>query len=146
MASTLQKEEPTFTEPQIDGEPAETPAETPAEAPAEAPAEDPAEAPVGAEAPAEAPVEAQVPAGAPTEPKRRGRPKATSAVTAAPKAVAPKRAVRLKLPSSHVSSAEDDTPLSRDDMETMLLDYLVTGKRNQQNARRAMWAQLAGLS
>ena len=83
-------------------------------------------------------------------PKKRGRPKAAAPKAAkpkaaAPKAAAPKKAVRMK-PPTPISSSDDDEPLTRDDMETWLLDYLVKRKTSQQNARRNMWAQLAGLS
>ena len=86
----------------------------------------------------------------PVQPKKRGRPKAAAPKAAAPKAkepkaAAPKKAVRMK-PPSPISSEDDGEPLSRDDMETLLLDYLVKRKTSQQNARRNMWAQLAGLS
>ena len=84
------------------------------------------------------------------EPKKRGRPrKEVPKEPKTPKA-APKKAVRMK-PSSPVnevneSSSEEETPLTRDDMETLLLDYLVKRKQSQQQARRTMWSQLAGLS
>ena len=89
-------------------------------------------------------------------PKKRGRPKAAPKA-AAPKAVepktpkakaaAPKRAVRMKPSGPTMSSSDDDDEvLTRDDMETLLLDYLVKRKTSQQNARRNMWAQLVGLS
>ena len=84
-------------------------------------------------------------------PKKRGRPKAAAPKAAAPKAApkpkaaAPKKAVRMK-PPTPIRSSDDDEPLTRDDMETLLLDYLVKRKTSQQNARRNMWAQLAGLS
>ena len=88
----------------------------------------------------------------PPEPKKRGRPrkeqndsKAAAKEPKTPKA-GPKRAVRMKLPSPEWSSEEEDTPLTRDDMETLLLDYLVKRKQSQQHARRQMWSQLAGLS
>ena len=80
-------------------------------------------------------------------PKKRGRPKAAAKQVA--KAALPKRAVRMKPPSPASSTRSDDndkTPLNRDDMETLLLDYLVKRKQSQQSARRAMWSQLAGLS
>ena len=84
------------------------------------------------------------------EPKKRGRPrkevKEPKTPKAAPKA-APKKAVRMKPPSPvNESSSEEETPLTRDDMETLLLDYLVKRKQSQQQARRTMWSQLAGLS
>ena len=83
-------------------------------------------------------------------PKKRGRPKAAAPKAAkpkaaAPKAAAPKKAVRMK-PPTPISSSDDDEPLTRDDMETLLLEYLVKRKTSQQNARRSMWSQLAGLS
>ena len=62
-----------------------------------------------------------------------------------PKA-APKKAVRMKPLSVNESSSEEETPLTRDDMGTLLLDYLVKRKQSQQQARRTMWSQLAGLS
>ena len=83
------------------------------------------------------------------EPKKRGRPrKEVPKEPKTPKA-APKKAVRIKPPSpvkNESSSEEEETPLTRDDMETLLLDYLVKRKQSQQNARRTMWSQLAGLS
>ena len=82
------------------------------------------------------------------EPKKRGRPrKEVPKEPKTPKA-APKKAVRIKPPSpvKNESSSEEETPLTRDDMETLLLDYLVKRKQSQQNARRTMWTQLAGLS
>ena len=80
--------------------------------------------------------------------KKRGRPKAATKQVA--KAAVPKRAVRIKPPSPASSTRSDDdgdkTPLNRDDMETLLLDYLVKRKQSQQTQRRLMWSQLAGLS
>ena len=83
------------------------------------------------------------------EPKKRGRPrKEVPKEPKTPKA-APKKAVRIKPPSPvnqvNESSSEEETPLTRDDMETLLLDYLVKRKQSQQQARRTMWSQLAGL-
>ena len=74
------------------------------------------------------------------QPKKRGRPKAAPKEKA--KKPVPKKAVIMKPPSE---SSEDDA-LSHNDMETLLLDYLVKRKTSQQNARRQMWSQLAGLS
>ena len=81
------------------------------------------------------------------EPKKRGRPKKEQNAAQEPKTpkAAPKRAVRMKPPSPTSSSEEEETPLTRDDMETLLLDYLVKRKQSQQHARRQMWSQLAGL-
>ena len=87
------------------------------------------------------------------EPKKRGRPRkeVPKEVPKEPKTpkAAPKKAVRIKPPSpvkNESSSEEEETPLTRDDMETLLLDYLVKRKQSQQAARRTMWSQLAGLS
>ena len=84
----------------------------------------------------------------PLEPKKRGRPRKEQNAPQEPKTpkAAPKRAVRMKPPSPTSSSEEEETPLTRDDMETLLLDYLVKRKQSQQHARRQMWSQLAGLS
>ena len=80
------------------------------------------------------------------EPKKRGRPrKEVPKEPKTPKA-APKKAVRMKPPSVNESSSEEETPLTRDDMGTLLLDYLVKRKQSQQQARRTMWSQLVGLS
>ena len=83
----------------------------------------------------------------PPEPKKRGRPRKEQNAPQEPKTpkAAPKRAVRMKPPSPTSSSEEEETPLTRDDMETLLLDYLVKRKQTQQHARRQMWSQLAGL-
>ena len=93
-------------------------------------------------------------------PKRRGRPPKSQPQTEpqTPKAKpAPKRVQRRAPPppllesssSSGSSSSESESQtaeLNRDDMETMLLSYLVQRKNQQADKRRAMWAQLAGLS
>ena len=91
----------------------------------------------------EAPEEANTPAVeeviAPA-PKRRGRPRKD------PAAPAPKKAVKIKAPPPPVTpESSDGEPIDRDDMETLLLDYLIKRKQTQQDARRNMWAQLAGL-
>ena len=73
-------------------------------------------------------------------PKKRGRPRKD------PAAPAPKKAVKIKAPPPPVTpESSDGEPIDRDDMETMLLDFLIQRKQSQQNARRNMWAQLAGL-
>ena len=73
-------------------------------------------------------------------PKRRGRPKKD------PAAPAPNKAVKLKAPPQPPTpESSDGEPIDRDDMETLLLDYLIKRKQTQQDARRNMWAQLAGL-
>ena len=87
--------------------------------------------------------EAKIQAAVAPAPKKRGRPKKDPTV---PKATAPKKAVRMKTVQPPTpESSDDDEPLDRDDMETLLLDYLIKRKQTQQDARRNMWAQLAGL-
>ena len=91
----------------------------------------------------EAPEEANTPAVeeviAPA-PKRRGRPRKD------PAAPAPKKAVKIKAPPQPPTpESSDGEPIDRDDMETLLLDYLIKRKQTQQDARRNMWATLAGL-
>ena len=76
------------------------------------------------------------------QPKRRGRPKKADVPVKAPPPAAPKKAVRIPKPKSD----SDEEPIDRDDMETMLMKYLLQRKPAQQNARRTMWAQMAGLS
>ena len=49
-------------------------------------------------------------------------------------------------PVVYESSSEDDLPINKEDMDTMLLSYLLQRKHAQQDNRRAMWAQMAGLS
>ena len=71
-------------------------------------------------------------------PKKRGRPRKDPA--------APKQAVKIKPPPPPVTpESSDGEPIDRDDMETLLLDYLIKRKQTQQDARRNMWATLAGL-
>ena len=90
-------------------------------------------------------------------PKRRGRPpKAkTEAPKAAPKTApkaapktapkaAPKRA-KTRAPSVSSDESSDDAALSRDDMDTLLMQYLLDRKTNQRDQRRTMWSQMAGL-
>ena len=102
----------------------------------EAPApEPPAPETIIEEAPEPAVEEVTAPA-----PKRRGRPKKDPTVKAAPK-----QAVKMKVPQPPTPESSDGEPIDRDDMETMLLDFLIQRKQSQQNARRNMWAQLAGL-
>ena len=98
-----------------------------------APQEEAPPAPQEEEPPEEAP---QVIAPAP---KKRGRPRKDPA---APK----KAAVKIKAPPPPVTpESSDSEPIDRDDMETLLLDYLIKRKQTQQDARRTMWATLAGL-
>ena len=99
----------------------------------EPPAPQEEEPPIVEEAPAPPAIE-EVTAPAP---KKRGRPKTDPVAKAAPK-----QAVK---PPPTPESSDGDEPIDRDDMETLLLDYLVKRKRCQQDARHNMWAQLAGL-
>ena len=102
----------------------------------EPPAPQEEEPPIVEEAPAPPAVEEVTAAAAPA-PKKRGRPKKDPAAKAAPN-----KAVK---PPPTPESSDGDEPIDRDDMETLFLDYLVKRKRSQQDARRNMWAQLAGL-
>ena len=84
-------------------------------------------------------------------PKRpRGRPRkdpATPAKAAAPKPRAKqvaKRAATAPVPAPP-SSSDEEEPVSQADLETEILNYLVQRKTHQQNQRRALWSQLAGL-
>ena len=109
----------------------------------EPPAPQEEEPPIVEEAntPAAPPVQTMVEEVTAPAPKRRGRPKKDPTVKAAPK-----KAVKMKVPQPPTPESSDgDEPIDRDDMETLLLDYLVKRKRSQQDARRNMWAQLAGL-
>ena len=51
-----------------------------------------------------------------------------------------------KPPVVYESSSEDDLPINKEDMDTMLLSYMMQRKHAQQDHRRAMWTQMAGLS
>ena len=110
-------------------------------APVEEPVEPPAE-PVEETAEEAAPEPESVPEPpAVAAPKRRGRPPVAKE-KAKPKA---KSRIR-KPPTPEESSSEEDVPINRDDMDTMLLQYLLQRKHAQRDSRRAMWAQMAGLS
>ena len=76
--------------------------------------------------------------------KKRGRPPKAKA-EAKPKA-APKARIKKPVTPVESSSSEEDTPINRDDMDTMLLQYLLQRKHAQRDSRRAMWVQMAGLS
>ena len=91
--------------------------------------------------------EAPPPTPPPEEPvviKKRGRPPKAKA-EAKPKA-APKARIKKPVTPVESSSSEEDTPINRDDMDTMLLQYLLQRKHAQRDSRRAMWVQMAGLS
>ena len=85
------------------------------------------------------------------EPKKRGRsrkeepatPKAPVRTKAAPKPRA-KRAVTAPV-APPPSESDEDEPFSRADLETEILEFLVQRKTQQQDRRRQLWAQLAGL-
>ena len=128
-------------------EPAET-AEVAAEVAAEGEEEDPE--PTEEIATEEPPVEVPVPKARATK-KTDSTPKAAPKV--APKAAAPKpkaktraKAAAKKPAPIYESSSESDTPINQDDMDTMLLQFLLQRKHAQQDSRRAMWKQMAGLS
>ena len=88
----------------------------------------------------------------PVAPKRRGRPPKAQAPVAKAKPAAKRVAKRVAPPpplDSESSDSSSDSPtasLQRDDIETMLLSYLVQRKNTQMDKRRQMWTQLAGLS
>jgi len=121
--------------------PPQEPAEEVAPEPVE-PAEEVAPEPPEPEA-AEAPV---TPA-----PKRRGRPrkeeaaapKAPVRMKAAPKPRAKRAATAPVAPPPTESDEEEG--LSHADLETEILEFLVQRKTQQQDRRRQLWAQLAGL-
>ena len=85
-------------------------------------------------------------------PKRRGRPPKAQAPVAKAKPAAkrvPKRVAPPPPLDSESSDSSSDSPsasLHRDDIETMLLSYLVQRKNTQMDKRRQMWTQLAGLN
>ena len=95
------------------------------------------------EEPPAAPPPAAPPPEEPVVIKKRGRPPKAKA-EAKPKA-APKARIKKPVTPSE-SSSEEDTPINRDDMDTMLLQYLLQRKHAQRDSRRAMWVQMAGLS
>ena len=91
----------------------------------------------------------------PPAPKRRGRPNAEPATPkknscegqACNTKGCPKDCgAHEKPPVVYESSSEDDMPINREDMDTMLLSYLLQRKHAQQDHRRTMWAQMARLS
>ena len=127
-------------------EPAET-AEVAAEVAEEEEDPEPSEEIATEEPPVEVPV-----------PKARGRPKKTdstpkAAPKVAPKAAAPKpkakpraKAAAKKPAPIYESSSESDTPINQDDVDTMLLQFLLQRKHAQRDSRREMWKQMDGLS
>ena len=83
----------------------------------------------------------------PVTPKRRGRPPKAPVAKAKPAAKrVPKRVAPPPPLDSDSDSSSDSPTLHRDDIETMLLSYLVQRKNTQIDKRRQMWTRLAGLS
>ena len=79
-------------------------------------------------------------------PKKRGRPRKDPAAAPKPRAKAvPKRAATAPVPAPPPSSSDEEEPISQADLETEILHYLVQRKTHQQDRRRALWSQLAGL-
>ena len=85
-------------------------------------------------------------------PKRRGRPPKAKAPVPKAKAPVAKRVPKRLPPPPPSDSESDSSPesqtasLHRDDIETMMLSYLVQPKNQQIDKRRQMWTRLAGLS
>ena len=122
-------------------EPVDAPPETVTDTP---PPEPVAEATSLPEPVAQAAVEPTTPA-----PKKRGRPRkdVTLAKAAAPQArdkAVVKRAATMPVPAPP-SSSDEEEPMSQADLETEILHYLVQRKSQQQDRRRQLWSQLAGL-
>ena len=94
--------------------------------------------------------EAAEPAQAAPVPKKRGRPrkeepatpKAPVRMKAAPKPRA-KRAATA--PVAPPAESDEEEGMGRADLETEILEFLVARKTQQQDRRRQLWAQLAGL-
>ena len=83
-------------------------------------------------------------------PKKRGRPrKDVTPAKVAPKARAkavPKRAATAPAPAPPSSSDEEEPPMTQSHLETAILNYLVQRRMSQQqDRRRQLWSQLAGL-
>ena len=120
----------------------------PAEPVEAAPPQEPAEE----VAPEPAAAVPETPAPATPAPKKRGRPrkeepaipKAPVRMKAAPKPRA-KRAATAPVTPPPAESDEEKEPFSRADLETEILEFLVQRKAQQQDRRRQLWAQLAGL-
>ena len=95
------------------------------------------------------PVEAQAAEPAAPAPKKRGRPrKDVTPAKVAPKArakAAPKKAATAPVPAAPPPSSSDEEPMSHADLETEIVNYLVQRKLQQQDRRRQLWSQLAGL-
>ena len=86
-------------------------------------------------------------------PKRRGRPPKAQAQAPVAKAKPVEKRVPKHVapppPSDSDSDSSSDSPsasLHRDDIETLMLSYLVQRKHQQIDKRRQMWTRLAGLS
>ena len=109
--------------------------------------------------PAETPAEEIATEEPPAEvvPKARGRPKKRiqprRLLRKLPQKAAPKpkaktraKAVAKKPAPIYESTSESDTPINQDDMDTMLLQFLLQRKHAQRDSRREMWERMAGLS
>ena len=99
------------------------------------------------------PPKAQVQEPVTPAPKRRGRPPKAQAQAPVAKAKPVAKRVPKRLPPPPPSDSETDSSpdsptasLHRDDIETMMLSYLVQRKNQQMDKRRQMWTRLAGLS
>ncbi len=135
-----------------EAEPAEPAEAAPPQEPAEAEPVEPVEA-----APPQEPAEEVAPepeaAEAPVTPapKKRGRPrkeepatpKAPVRMKAAPKPRAKRAATAPVAPPP--AESDEEVGLSGADLETEILEFLVQRKTQQQDRRRQLWAQLAGL-
>ena len=85
----------------------------------------------------------------PVVPKPRGRPKKTepAAPKAKPKAKArPKAAVKNPPSPVYESSSDEETPMQQEELDTMLMQFLLHKKQNARDSRREMWKQMAGLA
>ena len=79
----------------------------------------------------------------PPAPKKRGRPRKDPAL---PKAAPKPRAKRAAAPAAPPpSESSDEEPFSQNDLATEILSFLVQRKTQQQDRRRQLWSQLAGL-
>ena len=85
-------------------------------------------------------------------PKKRGRPRKDDALAATPKApvrikaAPPKpRAKKAVVSAPPPSESSDEELFARADLESEILQFLVQRKTQQQDRRRQLWSQLAGL-
>ena len=124
--------------------------------PVESVAPEPAEVAAEPAAPMPAPAEQAAPVT--PVPKKRGRPRKDAAAHATTPATAPattpakvprarpKRAATAPVAEVAVTPpSEEDEPMSQQDLETEILHFLVQRRSQQQDRRRQLWSQLAGL-